>query len=457
MLLWPVVVLLLATFAAIRPVDHDESQYVAAAVLAAHGFLPYRDFLYLQAPLQPFLLAPLAWSAAAWPMLRIANALLGAVALVCTYRAARLLAPARAALAATLLFACCDSFLFSVGTARNDALPAACLAGALWLAVRAEKEGATRLRAFAAGLLLAAAASAKVSYAVPALAYSGWALVHRRHRAAHVALGAAPVAAFVAWTVTTAPAAVWFGVFAFPAIAPYDFYADRPFKLSCWAKLLDVAKFLALGPALPALVLAARRPRPGLATALLLAGLVAAVAPTPTWRQYLLPALPPLFLLLARRLGSAPPGRSARAVLIAFALIGLAPSALALTRAPAMPTAWRDGRAIGAALDRAGVTGPVATLSPQFLPAARRLPDRRFATGPFWFRTRTLAAPVGPPLVAARDLASAPLPRAVLVGGEGRRTGGDDRLDRLLARGAARRGYRRREIAGTGFALWTAP
>ena len=75
--------LILCALALVRPIDHDESQYVAAAVLTAHGLLPYRDYAYLQTPLQPFLFAPLAWMAgvAAWPALRLANALLGAVAL----------------------------------------------------------------------------------------------------------------------------------------------------------------------------------------------------------------------------------------------------------------------------------------------------------------------------------------------------------------------------------------
>ena len=47
--------------ALIRPLKHDESQYVAAAVLTAHGQMLYCDFAYLQTPLQPFLFAPLAW------------------------------------------------------------------------------------------------------------------------------------------------------------------------------------------------------------------------------------------------------------------------------------------------------------------------------------------------------------------------------------------------------------
>lgn len=453
---WLAVALLLCLLALARPIDHDESQYVAAAVLTAHGLLPYRDFAYLQAPLQPVLFAPLAWAAGplAWPALRLANALLGATALYCTWRAARLVVPPRTAWAATALFATCDIFLFSVGTARNDALPAACLAGALWLAVGAERNGATRMSASATGLLLAVAGAAKVSYALPALAYGGWALAHRQHRPGWIALGTVPVSLFVAWTAALAPDAFLFGVWTFPAHAPADFYAARPWKLSGWAKLLDTLKFLALGPALLAAIMALRRGA-GLPGWLALAGLAAALAVTPTWRQYLLPMLPPLFVALAAAWARQRPSATVRTLAVAFALIGLAPTALALaSRRPAMIAAWHDAQAIRAALDKAGVPGPVATLSPQFLPAAGRLPDPRFAAGPFWFRTRTLTPPATLPLLGRRDLARAPLPRAVLTGGEDSWTSGDPQLDLALEREAARRGYRRVEVGGTRLRLW---
>jgi hypothetical protein len=43
-----------------RPINHDEGQYVGAIALMRSG-LPYRDFAYLQTPLQPLLLAPLSF------------------------------------------------------------------------------------------------------------------------------------------------------------------------------------------------------------------------------------------------------------------------------------------------------------------------------------------------------------------------------------------------------------
>ena len=458
---WAALALLLCSLALARPVDHDESQYVAAAVLTAHGLLPYRDYAYLQAPLQPFLFAPIAWAAGvgAWPALRIANALLGSATLFFTWRAARSIAPARIAWATTALFACCDIFLFSVGTARNDALPAACLAAALWLAVGAERGKGTRPRAALAGLLLAAAAAAKANYAIPALAYGLWAVVgRRRHRPGWVALGALPVAAFVLATAATAPLGFLFGVVTFPTAAPADYYAGRGGKLSGWTKLFDMLKFLALGPALPAAVAGIGRIRPAMLFWLTVAGLAAALVPTPTWRQYLLPMLPPLFVMLALTWARRAPGAVARVVFVTFAAAGLAPTAVALAGGrPAMLDAWRDGEAIGAVLARAHVVGPIATLSPQFLPRAAAMPDPRFATGPFYFRSRRLAPPPGLPLLARGDLARAPLPPTVLAGGEAGWSSGDARLDAALEAEVARRGYRRVAVAGTSFRLWLRP
>jgi len=459
-LLWiAILVLVFAALSMLRPVDHDESQYVAAAALTASGLLPYRDFAYLQTPLQPFLLAPVAALTGAWtwPALRLVNALLGAVAIVATVWAARTAGAApRMALIAGALFAGCDILLFSIGTARNDALPAACLAVAIALAMRQECE-ATRGRAMLIGLLLAAAAAAKISYALPAAAYGTLALVRRERQPGWVALGAVPMVAFVAWTYAIAPAGFVFGTLTFPALAPADWYADRPWKLSGWAKAIDVVKFLSLGAGLPALLLVIRR-RGHLLWWLLIAGLVAAVLPTPTWRQYLLPALPPLFVLLALRWTQAPPSRGWHVAIEMLATAGLVPSGIALVHGDAMPQALREAAAIGVAMDRAAVRGPVVSLSPQFVTLAGRLPDARFATGPFVFRGRAIV----PPGEAARlvvvprsGLAAAFTrnpPAAILTGGEGW-TSGDPRLDTDLDRWAASNGYRATK-AGR-FTLWS--
>ena len=61
----------------------------------------------------------------------------------------------------------------------------------------AANDRGTRGSAVLAGLLLAAAAAAKISYALPAVAYGLYALYDRRHRPGWVAIGALPVLAFV--------------------------------------------------------------------------------------------------------------------------------------------------------------------------------------------------------------------------------------------------------------------
>jgi hypothetical protein len=177
---------------------------------------------------------------------------------------------------------------------------------------------------------------------------------------------------------------------------------------------------------------------------LIVAGLIAAILPEPTWRQYLLPALPPLFLRLARLWQGSPPLQWERIVFAVFVGAGLAPTAFALAAAARdglpMTTAARDGAAIGRALDQAGVEGPVATLSPQFLPAAGRLPDPRFAPGPFYFRSRALISPADEArfhLISADRLTIERLPRIVLLGGEAKWSAGNPDLDAAMERVAA--------------------
>jgi hypothetical protein len=471
-ILWIALALLLALMALARPLDHDESQYVAAAMLTAQGAVPYRDYLYLQTPLQPLLFGPLAllFGGLAWPGLRIVNALLGAGAVMGAYagmRAARV--PARLAAIAAALFACCDILLFSIGTARNDALPLALFAAALPLMLRGCRDEATPWSALLAGFLLAGATAAKVSYAVPALAYGVLALADRRHRPLLVAVGAAPFVVLIGWLFAIAPAGFTFGVLTFPARAPAEYYAaqGKLWKLGALAKAVDTLKFLALGPALPALIWVIRDRERDRARVLLdiliVAGLIAALLPSPTWRQYLAPVLPPLFVRLALAWQAQPPGRIARIVTVVFAVAGLAPSieaGVGALQAAPMSAARRQTTAIRATLDRAGATGPVVTLSPQFLAGSGRLPDVRFAAGPFYFRSRRLIDPAQEPTLHAvsRDrLGGLGDPTAILVGGEGEWTSGEAKLDAVLAAWAQSRGYRRVAVPGGRFTLYFRP
>lgn len=471
-------VLLPGLLSLVRPLDHDESQYVAAAALTAKGGLPYLSYAYLQTPLQPLLFGPLVvlFGPWAWPGLRIVNALLGAAAIGLVHRAAREAgAEPRAALTAAALFACTDILLFSIGIARNDALPAALMAAALPLIVRAANGRATWWTAALAGLLLAAAGAVKISYALPAAAYGLYVLFDRRHRPFWLAAGAVPMLALVGVLFALQPLGFLFGVFRFPSLAPAEYYAalGRPWKLSWPAKAVDTLKFLALGPALPALVAVVRDrghdPVRRVLDLLVIAGLVAALLPFPTWRQYLLPSMVPLFVRLAVAWSAQPPGRAMRIAAIVFACAGLAPSVEALllaTRGVPMVEAMRQGVAIRTAMDDAKVGQWVTTLSPQFLPATGRLPDPRFATGPFYFRSHGLIddkAEIIDKLVSRDRVDRAfepPLghpPAAILVGGEGPWTSGDAALDAVLERWAAAHRYRAVPVSGDRFRLYVRP
>lgn len=461
--------LLLALLAMTRPIDHDESQYVAAAVLTGEGLLPYRDYAYLQTPLQPLVFGWLAKALGvyAYPGLRLVNAMLGALAVFFVYRAARAGGVSlRAALIAAGLFATTDILLFGTGIARNDALPVALLAGALWLIVAGEGRPRTPAAAFGAGLLLAAAAATKASYALPAAVYGAWTLLDRDHRPLWVAAGAALPCALVLWLASLAPEAFWFGAFTFPADAPQQYYASggRAYKLTLAFRLIDLAKFLALGAALPALVLVAARVfrQQGereridwMLDLMIAAGLLSAVLPEPTWRQYLLPMLPPLFVRLARACRGQTVPRWQSGVFAVFALAGLAPTMIAFGRAAVegnpMVRVVDEGRAIDRALDAAGVQGPVASIAPQLLPAAGRLPDKRFAAGPFYFRSRALISDAEEQrfhLMSADRLRASDLPQAVLIGGEAAWSGGEAKLDQAIERVAALRSARQVAVEG---------
>ena len=460
-----VLAIIFAALSLLRPLDHDESQYVAAAVLTARGLLPYRDYAYLQTPLQPFLFAPVAllsgeWT---WPALRLVNALMGAVAVGCVGGAARAAgASPRHAMMAAGLFAACDVLLFSIGTARNDALPCALYAAALWLMVR----GRTHPVDLAAiGLLLTAAAAAKISYALPVATY-GALMLGRARRLPWLIAGALPVVMLVAWTLWLAPAGFLFGTLRFPSEAPSQYYLaiGRPWKLTMLVKALDTLKFVALGPALLALAaIVIRRPaRPTALDALILAGLLSALLPSPTWRQYLLPMLPPLFVRAAQLWRRRPPMRLERIVGVVLVCAGLAPSAAAITGGESpIAGAMRQSRAVAAALARTGAGhGEVATLSPQFLPGAGLVPDPRFAAGPFFFRSSGLLSPRAEEslhLVSRARIAAAPLPAIVLVGGEGRWTSGDGQLDAVMEQAARTRGYRPVAVADSRPRAWVRP
>src|SRR5947209_13705714 len=141
----------LAAIVFLRRLSIDESQYVASAGLTAKGLLPYRDYAYLQTPLQPFAFAPLQWLFAGHVLIamRFTNAMLGAGTIMLVFGAARRMGAAhRAALAAAAMLAVCEAFTWSSGVARNDMLPAMLM----MLGLFAIAKGESGLQMFSAGV-----------------------------------------------------------------------------------------------------------------------------------------------------------------------------------------------------------------------------------------------------------------------------------------------------------------
>jgi hypothetical protein len=414
----------LALLACATKVNHDEDQYLAATVLAAR-LRPFHDFLYLQTPLQPLLTAPLAalFPGHTFAALRLFSAATGALVLAAVYAGQRGLGvrEGHAALA-TVLMAGCLVFEFSCTVFRNDALPTLFLSLGLVASLAALRERkASALLWALSGLALGAAASAKVSFAVPLAALGVFAAARlfsaedRRGTlfdllglGAGAALGLAPIA--IAWA--GAPEAFRYGVFDFAVRDTFDWYRlnGEAWKLGLPAKMIYSFLVLSVGTAIPALAIVAhgvwRRRREGvrqsesavLLEVMLLAGLVAAWAPTPTYRQYFMPLLPPLFMRLGLELEplfARLPGRWEKfAVLGTIIGLGLGLGYLAVTiDIAAFRDRWaiaqveREAHWIGERMRAAGANGPIAALSPHAVLDSGYPLDPRFATGVFVYRT----------------------------------------------------------------------
>jgi len=480
----------MAAMAFTLPVDHDESQYVAAALAAARGLKPYVDFVYLQTPLQPALTAPLARIAGPDSLLaiRLANGLAGALLLTLVFRLqVRLGADlARAGTAAALLGAS-YIFEFSCGVARNDAFPALAAGLGLWSALAALDRAPTReepsVRLWGlAGLGFGAAVSFKVFYLLP-LAGAGLFLLGMAWRrqvgpraVVGFSVGAAAGLLPCLIALAEAPAAYVYDTLIYHRTAPAAWYAatGQSHRLSVLAKLPDSLLALAVGPALEVLagvalitVLRLRRrtetsAQRRLVEVLAVAGLVAALIPAPTQRQYFLPLLPPLFILWGVSGADLPrplPWRRALAAAVAVgALIGAGrviyltgDAALRLARGDLPPAlALQDeGHWIAARLRAAGVNGPIATVAPQLASASGYDLDPRLAAGPFFYRTgdrvsdadqARLHAVSPRTLAAAFDAAP---PGALVVGLEPQRGLDGRSADDDFRAYAASRGWRR--------------
>ena len=457
-----------------RPINHDEGQYVGAIALMRSG-LPYRDFAYLQTPLQPLLLAPLSLLPAGWLLVggRIANALFGWLSLALLLLGLRGRTPSWAALAAVVALACTDVFLFGSSVARNDALPMMLLSAAVAVLLQ---PGTLGQRSYlAAGLLLGLATSAKISFALPA-AGAGLFLLSRWRQEGwrpFLSFTAGGVAGLVPTAVLAmlAPEQFYFSVFTYSLEAPQQWWASvgHAEMLTPWGKLHDLWKYSLNGSILLGILAGAldrrRMPQLLLLDCMIVGGLITAYLPDPAFRQYLVPLLPPLFARLAITLGHLQP-RMRRAALLclgALSIAGLSTTATDVRRSGRNGSELVRAVAIGSAVAELARGGAVATLAPDLVAGSNVDLDRRFATGPFLFRTEGALAQEALQLGYSPNwqrvqLLGNDMPSAVVVGteDEARPPIHPNGLDWYLERWAIGRDYREHKLAG-GLTLFLAP
>ena len=409
---YAILVLWIGVRALVAPVNHDESQYVAAAVLAPDHLI-FRDFLSLQPPLHAWIMAPLAMPGGTTLVaLRLADAALAVGALALLHAALTAAGVSRRfAIAMLFLAAACQPFQFAASVVRNDILPMALLCGALAAGLIACRRADWRCWALA-GLLLGLAGSTKLSYGPP-LVIAGLFLCWQTLRGR---MTVAPIPAFAIGCCVgllpllagylAEPQAFLYGTLEFGAEAPFDWYRANGLdhRLGLTGKLLDLLRYAALGPMLVALLALilfafdgcrsdARDPRRSWLWWMLAAGLIAAALPTPTQRQYLLPVLPPLFVLLGLAIEARWQSRTRlrRTVLALLGLSfasGLVADGIILARSqPTAITVDRHARWMGEQL--AGSDGTIFTLSPAHAIASARPLDPLSATGPFVLRSGT--------------------------------------------------------------------
>lgn len=470
-LIWAAIVSI-AISALVHSVNHDESQYVAAVALMRQG-LPYRDFAYLQTPLLPLLLAPLAYLPAGWVWagVRTANAVFGIATIVLLLRALRGRASAQSAFVALVGLLCTDAFLLASSVARNDALVMVLLAAALAPLLSATDTRSSRMFA-AGGLALGLAVSAKINAAMPAVGAALFVIVSaRRYRGRCVVafgtglcLGLLPIAAMAC----VVPGPFRFDVFTYNFDAPVQWWSSigQGMELGPLRRTLKLIGFASLGSILVALAgIAFDRGRSDarrLLEFMIAGGLVAAFLPVPALVQYLVPLLPPLFARFALALDAAQPtARKALLVLIGMGSIAGLVSNFVVRFAGLEPTRHVDvGREVAALADG----GRVVTLSPEYVAGGGVVLDPRFAAGPFLYRIRGPLAWTAeakghavPIETLDRALTSSP-PAVILVGGETEPfpPAFPDGLDRPLADWARSQGYRRVQC-DSGLVAFVAP
>lgn len=469
--------LLIAFSIVVRKLNHDEGQYVAAIEFAHSGW-PYRDFAYLQTPLQPILFSPMGGLPAGWLLVaaRIGNGLLGLVTVAVVMLALSGRASVRSTIIALVALTCSEPFLLACSVARNDALPMALQAAAILALLRGFDKHLPAKYFATAGFLLGFASSAKINAAIPTAAAALF-LVIRLRRFGGVPVTAFVLGAFVGLVPTLvlaaiAPDSFYFDVFAYSLDAPRQWWTavghanwlNPEFRIG---RLIILAAQGCIPVGVAAAAIDCRRSDECILLDLMIVGgMITAYMPEPAFAQYLVPLLPPVAVRLALAIDNLTIGPSHRMILWvgAFSAAGLV-----LTVHYSLRT-FGQGDDLAHAVEQAREVAlaaggrSIVTLSPERIAGSDTKLERGFVTGPFLFRTsgllsndamRLAYSPNWQRIDATLD---ANQPFAIMTGGEAtpQRNLFPRGLDWPLIEWAASHDYRPVQLSGDAV-LWVHP
>jgi 4-amino-4-deoxy-L-arabinose transferase-like glycosyltransferase len=287
-----------------RFIDVDEGSYVAAATLVLDGAVPYRDFLYVQMPLMPYVYG--AWIAVlgeSWYTARLLSVLLATGVGLLLYRHAQTRFGRWPALLGVGLYASSGLVFAWYPTVKTYALSTLLLFGA-YVLVEGRGAGA-RWRWLGAGLLLGLAVDTRLLFAaaIPAFAWTaardGAGSVRRRLAplGSGLLLGLLPSLALFALD----PGRFLFDNLGYHATRSDGLVADVGQKARVVANLVGVGTpdgglpqflLLLLVAATAALVFLSLDRRIPLALSIAALLGIASLLPTPTYPQYMAATVP---------------------------------------------------------------------------------------------------------------------------------------------------------------------
>ena len=301
--LWLPVALLpaltLAPLAALRFVDVDEGSYAAAATLALDGVAPYRDFLYTQTPLLPYVYG--AWAELVgehWLVLRALSLVLGLVVGVLLTRHLYTRFGLRLALLGSVLFASSTLVFTWYPPVKTFALATTLVFAAYVVIARAEPTP----RAWLAAGALASLGVQTRSLVVGAAVAFAWEALRSGKGLLRFAVGFAVALVPTLVLFALDPRAFLFGNLGVHGVrSESGFVGNFEQKAKVVANLLGIAtesrpvtQYLLLGGAAVVAAISLRRVNGRLPLWFLAASLLALVAliPTPTYTQYFATTIP---------------------------------------------------------------------------------------------------------------------------------------------------------------------